>query len=496
MTENNTNEFIPFADRVGNNLNRRKLTIVSQTPNEMIVDVTRADGDVTSEGSKLTASKLNEVFSEIKSELNSQDKGTKVKINGVGQEELNFTSDPQTQITNIVNNTSKISNASGGFSAGNGAECSIDAIQLGAGTNSNPKSLQVYNDNIYNAETHTLTVQNIESDSIPIGLPIGSIITSAVPLTDASVHLLDGSTISQTGIYADFVTYLKSQISAGYDLSCTQTKFDNDVQSTGNCGKFVIDDTAGTIRLPKITRFIQGLSSINDIGKSFSAGLPNIYGEINIPNGRSATGNSYFNVSGAFEYKENASQIGNAGDAGLGGRIIIDANSGSSVSGIYGNSPTVQPQATQYPYYIVLTNSVKTDIVVDIDNVTTELNNISHELTNRVSKTDYNALGDYTVLFSGTNIQGNTTLNLNESVRNFAYLVFRGDDRQNGVAENMIPTRIFRDYLNNDINRLNVSTDSQYFTFVSTNDTQIRIAQVASTNNLIEIYGVGRLINT
>ena len=30
MTENNENEFIPFADRVGNNLNRRKLTIVSQ----------------------------------------------------------------------------------------------------------------------------------------------------------------------------------------------------------------------------------------------------------------------------------------------------------------------------------------------------------------------------------------------------------------------------------------------------------------------------------
>ncbi len=156
MTENNENEFIPFADRVGNNLNRRKLTIVSQTPNEMIVDVTREDSDITSEGSKLTASKLNEVFNEIKSELNSQDKGTKVKINGIGQEELNFTSDPQAQITNIVNNTSKISNTNGGFSAGNGAECSIDAIQLGAGTNSIPKSLKVYSDDIYDANNHKL----------------------------------------------------------------------------------------------------------------------------------------------------------------------------------------------------------------------------------------------------------------------------------------------------------------------------------------------------
>ncbi len=102
MTENNENGYIPFTDRVGSNLNRRKLSIVSQTPNEMIVDVFRADGDVTSEGTKLTASKLNEVFNEIKSELTSQDKGTKVKVGGIGQEELEFTSAPQTQIDNVV----------------------------------------------------------------------------------------------------------------------------------------------------------------------------------------------------------------------------------------------------------------------------------------------------------------------------------------------------------------------------------------------------------
>jgi hypothetical protein len=37
-----------------------------------------------------------------------------------------------------------------------------DAIQFGAGTNSKSKTLQLYNDNIYNWNTHTLTVQNIE----------------------------------------------------------------------------------------------------------------------------------------------------------------------------------------------------------------------------------------------------------------------------------------------------------------------------------------------
>lgn len=37
----------------------------------------------------------------------------------------------------------------------------IDAVQLGTGTNTQPKTLQIYNDNIYNATTHTLNVENI-----------------------------------------------------------------------------------------------------------------------------------------------------------------------------------------------------------------------------------------------------------------------------------------------------------------------------------------------
>ena len=426
MTENNENEFIPFADRVGNNLNRRKLTIVSQTPNEMVVDVTRDDSDITSEGSKLTASKLNEVFNEIKSELNSQDKGTKVKINEVGQEELNFTSDPQTQIDEI-------------------------------------------------------------RESIPTGLPIGAIITSAVPLTDASVHLLDGSTISQTGIYADFVTYLKSQISAGYDLSCTQTEFDNDVQSTGNCGKFVIDDTAGTIRLPKITRFIQGLSSINDIGKSISAGLPNIEGKLDGFDQGSGT-STY--AEGALDYRFNTDWV--SGTVRKNGSKIGISFNASKSNTIYGSSSTVQPQATQYPYYIVLTNSVKTDIVVDIDNVTTELNNISHELTNRVSKTDYNALGDFVDIFSGSNVSVGSNITLNESMLNFNFLLFRGRNENNGSAVSMVSTDWFYTICDNEINRLVACTDATYCSFIRVNDTTIKVRNFSGGINYITISGIGR----
>lgn len=42
------------------------------------------------------------------------------------------------------------------------------AIQLGEGTNSTSRSLQIYNDNIYKTDTHTLTVNNIEQNGNPV----------------------------------------------------------------------------------------------------------------------------------------------------------------------------------------------------------------------------------------------------------------------------------------------------------------------------------------
>ena len=150
-----------FTNRKGSNLNRRKLTIVSQTPNEMIVDIERADS-ATIAGSIISADTLNNFQDEIDTAnsnassalstansasttaqtanttansanqtatsadtkattalSNSQtavttaneakakalevegklaDRGAIIKINGASQTEINFTSDPQTQI--------------------------------------------------------------------------------------------------------------------------------------------------------------------------------------------------------------------------------------------------------------------------------------------------------------------------------------------------------------------------------------------------------------
>lgn len=221
------------------------------------------------------------------------------------------------------------------------------------------------------------------SESSGSSLPVGTIFPSAIPLTDASVHLLDGSTISQTGVYQEFAELLKSLISAGYNISCSQSEFDSAVSSTGNCGRFVIDNTYNTIRLPKITRFIQGLSNMIDIGKSFEAGLPNITGT-----DRGVASQSY-GLSGAF-YEKAMSGTGtvyqNSSTDTSYTRTGFDASRSSS---IYGNSNTVQPQSTSFPYYIVLANGFVSDVKLDVDNIMTEVNN-KMPLTGSATRPTYN----------------------------------------------------------------------------------------------------------
>lgn len=177
-----------------NNLNSSKININQGTLNVGKVLIVGDDGIVIPQSLNKTA--------------------TQVNVNNVFQPTLNFDSDPQVQINNILNNQNKIvATTGGGFSAGESASCSfgggaignntyagtggaigygaktsggfaggynaetyetvggdikryIDAIQLGTGINSEEKTLQVYGDNIYNANTHSLIVQNASINGI------------------------------------------------------------------------------------------------------------------------------------------------------------------------------------------------------------------------------------------------------------------------------------------------------------------------------------------
>lgn len=216
------------------------------------------------------------------------------------------------------------------------------------------------------------TLAESNNDSGP-SLPIGMIFASAIEITDARFHLLDGGTIAKDGIYAEFATMLETLYPNG---DYTTSQYESDLGAYGQCGHFVIG--ADTIRLPKITKFVEGLSDISDLGKSYGAGLPNISGDFG-----AKTYSADTDPNGAFYWSWTDWWVTPKGtDKDKNTRVQFDA---STFNSIYGNSTTVQPQSTAYPYYIVLANGYKSDVQVDIDNVATELNNKADKTLSNVT---------------------------------------------------------------------------------------------------------------
>lgn len=208
------------------------------------------------------------------------------------------------------------------------------------------------------------------------GLPLGLIFSSALPQSNQNYHLLNGDSLAITN-YNDFYTLLTTLVSQSWSLTCTANEYAEDIAKTGNCGKFVINTndsditgtydtttitvTANSFKLPTIIRFIQGISSITDLGNSIEAGLPNITGSIAC---RSAwdTMNAFgvFTASGIYN---SDSEDGSGSQRGF---YNFDASRSSS---IYSNSTTVQPASTQYPYYIVVKNNNSTGLISYLNNL-------------------------------------------------------------------------------------------------------------------------------
>lgn len=219
----------------------------------------------------------------------------------------------------------------------------------------------------------SITANYTSSLAKNLGLPLGTIIPSTVPITDSCFHLLDGSTIAQTGMYAAFATYLKSLQTTYPNLFTTETNWQTIVETNGECGKFVIDDTAGTIRLPKIVNFIQGTISLSTIGDAVAPGIPNIYGKATFYKLDNNT--SSISSSGALSVSNsNTSSHAGAGSSQTERRVNLTLDA-SKYNSLYGASTTVQPRSILYPYYIVLATAVKTQTVVDIDTIATDVNN-------------------------------------------------------------------------------------------------------------------------
>lgn len=153
----------------------------------------------------------------------------------------------------------------------------------------------------------------------------------------------------------------KSEKRAGF---LTEDEWQATVTTYGSCGKYVYDSVNNTVRLPKVSDILQGTTDLTAIGDLVKAGLPNITGTFGTCEEVSST------YSGAFS---STLVTGGASGSSTGASLNVTMDASRSNS-IYGNSSTVQPQTIKVLFYIVIANSTKTDIQVDIDEIATDLN--------------------------------------------------------------------------------------------------------------------------
>ena len=98
--------------------------------------------------------------------------------------------------------------------------------------------------------------------------------------------------------------------------------------------KYGSGDGSTTFNLPNLHhKFIEGTTTSSEVGKSVSAGLPNITGTVTA---------SWVRGTGAFKDAGN----GNCSDGELNGPAKIDFSASRS-SNLYGSSSTVQPAAVR-----------------------------------------------------------------------------------------------------------------------------------------------------
>ena len=209
------------------------------------------------------------------------------------------------------------------------------------------------------------------------GLEIGDIGIAPLGIdeTKGKRRYLNGQLIIQEQ-YVEFTNKVKSAVALYPSLACTEEEWQTTSTMTvgGQVGKFVVDDEAGTIRLPKIIMPIQGLTDLSKLGEIVEAGLPNIEGNVFSDGSWGGT----IRGDGALKDSFGGYQGGISG-----GTVNFYTNtikfSASNFNTIYGNSNTVQQEQIQYPYFIQVATGSETE-----DNIINEI-----ELNNPFSLLDY-----------------------------------------------------------------------------------------------------------
>ncbi len=189
------------------------------------------------------------------------------------------------------------------------------------------------------------------------GLQIGSVYFSQSNLaTDnpGALPLWTGEYfINGSSLYPDFYNWVKSHT----ELCKTKTQYDAAISTYGECPYYVVDEVAGSLRLPKLANYLKVANDTDGITQAH-AGLPNITGTGLYWEGTEDTKNQ---LTGCFFVDTNKKN--NQGSGSTDNDNYSVAMDVSRSSAIYGGSDTVTPaHTTLYPWIYAFNSAVSASV--------------------------------------------------------------------------------------------------------------------------------------
>lgn len=195
-------------------------------------------------------------------------------------------------------------------------------------------------------------------------------------------------------LYPDFYQKAIEYRSAGSIRVIDNGSYDNEVYKYGQCGAFVI--SGNDIRLPKILYYVRGCGTSSEIGRSLSAGLPNITGDFS--RGSSFYGYNNGSYTGAFRWKSDETVYTLENSTHREQYPTGWTFDASRCSSVYGSSNTVQPPSVQLALYIQVYNTVVLPAISTTGATTYTLTNNSVKFSKTMFTKDSwveNSDGDY-----------------------------------------------------------------------------------------------------
>ncbi len=251
------------------------------------------------------------------------------------------------------------------------------------------------------------------------GLEVGDIGFAPLGIdeTQNKRRYLNGQVISQSQ-FESFTSWVKERSALYPSLVTSEENWQAEVTNSklGQCGKFVIDDELGTIRLPKVVN-INGLQDLSLIGSIKAESLPNITATVTGDISQSSASGAIVNDSaynGAMW--QGATSVNRMRD------WSFDASRSSSA---YQDNAPVQQEAIQYPYFIQVATGVEETVDVTRE---IELNNPFSLLDYKWS--EYELSNASWLLSNGTFYNGTTYL----AVYELLLRIYNGTETKEGVS--------------------------------------------------------------